>query len=244
MPRFSRSAVDLAVPAERVAALARGAERHAPDLLDPRHGASQQLALAGHAHDEDADRLGLRRRRDRRLSTTLVSDVCSDCRHVRRASDDGDVERARFRHREPAPARLEGSGLRCGGVGPEVDRRIEDGLEAWCEVVDGQHAAPPVVRTKPSWSPPGDHAGIRSGSAEVMGAGAGVSAVSSGNEIVWTSASDPSSCPARRTGPRAGWRDGPRATPRRRSRRAAGLSRAGRRASSPRTAGRPCSRRC
>src|SRR5919112_1799072 len=64
-------AVDLAVPAELVPALARGAERDAPDPLDARHGAPEHLALAGHAHDEDPDRLGLRRRRDRRLQHHL-----------------------------------------------------------------------------------------------------------------------------------------------------------------------------
>lgn len=51
----------------------------------------------------------------------------------------------------------------------------------------------PFVRTKPSWMPSGDQAGIRSGSAVVvvMGDGAGVSCVSVGKEIVWMSTSLP-----------------------------------------------------
>ncbi len=49
----------------------------------------------------------------------------------------------------------------------------------------------PFVRTKPSWMPSGDQAGIRSGSAVVMGDGAGVSCVSVGHESVWRSTSLP-----------------------------------------------------
>ena len=141
-PALQPLAVDLAVPAEAVAALARGAERDAPDLPDTGHGAAQELALAGHAHDEDADRLGPRGRRDGRREHHLGDrGASSDLQAVRRAGDDGDVERAGLGDREAAPARLERPCLRRRGVGPEVDRRVEDGLEAGRQVVDGEHAA-------------------------------------------------------------------------------------------------------
>src|SRR5687767_15659262 len=106
-------------------------------------------------------------------STTLLTEVvCSACRqfvvHVTTGTSsalDSAIER---------PPQLDWNARVCG-VGASPPRSIAGLRMVWIPGVrskTGSTRRPPVVRTKPSCSPPGDHAGIRSGLGVVIGGGA------------------------------------------------------------------------